>query len=112
MISLTQKAVDAAKKIIEGHADKDKIKGLRVSVSGGGCSGFSYGLKLETRGDDANANDLEFDSGGIKIFTDTKSHFYLDGTEIDYYESIQQSGFVFKNPNASGSCGCGESFSV
>ena len=84
--------------------------GLRVGVKGGGCSGFSYVLDLveEAPGE----MDEELEANGIKIVVDSKSLLYLEGVEIDFKDEVMARGFVFKNPNASSSCGCGNSFSA
>ena len=83
--------------------------GLRVSVQPGGCSGFKYGLLIE----DQNAeDDVVLDQGGFKVFVDPFSAQYISGVVIDYTTSMQGSGFTFKNPNATGGCGCGSSFSA
>jgi len=83
--------------------------GLRVSVQPGGCSGFKYGLLIE----DAPAeDDLIVDQGDYKVFVDPFSAQYINGVVIDYVSSMQGSGFTFKNPNATGGCGCGSSFSA
>jgi iron-sulfur cluster assembly protein len=81
---------------------------LRVGVKGGGCSGFSYMLDLteEAKGD----SDEEMESNGVKILCDMKSYLYLNGTEIDFKDEVMGRGFVFKNPNATSTCGCGSSF--
>ncbi len=82
---------------------------LKVGVKGGGCSGFTYVLDLtENRHD----NDEEFDQHGVKIICDPKSLLYLEGVEIDFKDEIMGRGFVFKNPNATSTCGCGSSFSA
>jgi iron-sulfur cluster assembly protein len=83
--------------------------GLRVSVMPGGCSGFKSGLVIE---DKAADDDLTLELEGIKVFVDPFSAQYLGGTTIDYVSSMQGSGFTFKNPNATGGCGCGSSFSA
>lgn len=82
---------------------------LKVGVKGGGCSGFSYILDLTEK---KNDNDEQFDVNGVRVICDPKSLLYLDGTQIDFKEEIMQRGFVFKNPNASTTCGCGASFSA
>jgi len=82
---------------------------LRVSVSGGGCSGFQYGFGLD---DQKNDDDLIFEKGGIEIITDEMSIGFLKGSELDYVEEMIGSYFAMKNPNASSTCGCGSSFSV
>ena len=83
---------------------------LRVGVKGGGCSGFSYLLDLteEPKGD----ADEELESHGVKILCDMKSYLYLNGVEIDFKDEVMGRGFVFKNPNATSTCGCGSSFSA
>ena len=109
-IMLTEKAAEAIKKIVSEQGLPADETRLRVGVKGGGCSGFSYMLDLteEPRGE----MDEELDSQGLKILVDMKSLLYLGGTEIDYKDDVMASGFVFKNPNATSSCGCGSSFSA
>jgi iron-sulfur cluster assembly protein len=109
-ITLSEGAAKEIKDIIrDQNLPADQTR-LRVGVKGGGCSGFSYLLDLteETRGE----TDEEMESNGIKILIDNKSFLYLDGTEIDFKEDMMQKGFVFKNPNATSTCGCGSSFSA
>ena len=105
MITLTE---SAAKKIKDLLKDSEHVA-LRPGVRGGGCSGFSYTLNLSSG---AEENDRILESNGVEIHIDKKSYLYLMGTEIDYVDGIQQSGFQFVNPNAKRTCGCGESFSV
>ena len=81
--------------------------GVRVEVKGGGCSGFQYVMNLERTG---REGDQIVKVDGVQVFVDEQSMLYLEGTEIDYEESLQGQGFRFKNPNVTGSCGCGESF--
>ena len=107
MLSLTTTAVTKVKEILAQQ--EEPYEGLRVQVVGGGCSGFQYSMAFERQ---ANGGDQVLEMGGLKIFVDTQSLTYLDGTEIDYVEAIQGSGFKFNNPNAKSSCGCGESFTV
>jgi iron-sulfur cluster assembly accessory protein len=95
------KAIRAEEKIEEGF-------GLRLKVMGGGCSGFSYDLFF----DQPQASDQTFESQGVRMVCDQMSLMYLVGTEIDYVESVQGSGFKFTNPNVKSTCGCGSSFSV
>jgi iron-sulfur cluster assembly protein len=83
--------------------------GLRVSVQPGGCSGFKYGLLIE---DQAADDDFVVDMSGFRVFVDPFSAQYLSGVTIDYVSSMQGSGFTFKNPNATGGCGCGSSFNA
>lgn len=82
---------------------------IRVGVEGGGCSGLSYKLEFDT---EIKEGDQVFEDKGIKIVVDKKSFLYLVGTELDYSGGLNGKGFVFNNPNASRTCGCGESFAV
>lgn len=82
--------------------------GLRMAVKGGGCSGLSYSLNFDQK----HEGDNEFDFDGVKVLIDPKSYLYLQGITLDYVDSLQDKGFKFVNPNASKTCGCGESFSV
>jgi iron-sulfur cluster assembly protein len=82
---------------------------IRVGVEGGGCSGLSYKLEFDNQ---MKEGDQVFEDKGIKIVVDRKSFLYLVGTELEYSGGLNGKGFVFKNPNASRTCGCGESFSV
>lgn len=109
-ILLSEKAANEIKKIVKEQGLPDEQTRLRVGVKGGGCSGFSYMLDLteEPKGE----MDEEMDSNGIKILVDMKSYLYLNGTEIDFKDEVMGRGFVFKNPNATSSCGCGSSFSA
>ena len=95
------KAIRAEEKIEEGY-------GLRLKVMGGGCSGFAYDLFF----DQTQEVDQTFESQGVRMLCDQMSLMYLMGTEIDYVESLQGSGFKFSNPNVKSICGCGSSFSV
>jgi iron-sulfur cluster assembly protein len=107
MINVTPKAIQ---KIREAFAKNGVSEGgLRLGVQGGGCSGLSYMFRLETR---EREKDNVYEFEGIKVFIDPKSMLYLDGMTLDYQESLLHSGFVFENPNAKKSCGCGTSFSA
>ena len=108
-ISLTETAAREIKTIIEQQElDAETIR-LRVGVKGGGCSGFSYLLDLtENHGD----QDETFEQHGVRIVCDPKSYLYLNGTNIDFKDEVMGRGFVFNNPNATSSCGCGSSFSA
>ncbi len=107
MITITEKA---AEKVQEISSEEDLGgQGLRLRVVGGGCAGFSYDLYFE---DKPTEMDEEFESRGVKLYVDPLSYQYLDGTEIDYVESIQGAGFKFQNPNVKSTCGCGSSFSA
>lgn len=108
-IELSETAAREIKSIAEQQKlDLSKIY-LRVGVKGGGCSGFSYLLDLTEQ---AGEVDEKFDKNGITVVCDPKSYLYLNGTEIDFKDEIMGRGFVFKNPNATSSCGCGSSFSA
>lgn len=107
MITLTDNAVDAVDRFIQS-ADKD-IGGLRISVSGGGCSGFQYGLSLEEA---AEATDEVLEFGSVKVFVDPESAPILSGVTVDFVDGLEGAGFKFENPNATASCGCGNSFSA
>ncbi|MBL8744888.1 MAG: iron-sulfur cluster insertion protein ErpA [Phycisphaerae bacterium] len=108
-VILTETAAREIKTIIgQQELDAEKVR-LRVGVKGGGCSGFSYLLDLTEA---QKETDEVFDQHGIKLVCDPKSYLYLNGTTIDFKDEIMGRGFVFQNPNASSSCGCGSSFSV
>lgn len=109
-ILLSETAAKEIKSIIQDQGLPSENTFLRVGVKGGGCSGFSYMLDLteEAKGE----MDEEFESHGVKILCDAKSHLYLEGTEIDFRDEVMGRGFVFKNPNATSSCGCGSSFTA
>jgi len=108
-VTLTEKAAKEIASIIEQQElDKDAVR-LRLGVKGGGCSGFSYVLDLtETQKD----TDEMFEQHGIKIICDPKSLLYLSGTTVDFKDELMGRGFVFNNPNANSTCGCGSSFSA
>ena len=108
-INLSDTATREIKSIIEQQElDAETVK-LRVGVKGGGCSGFSYLLDLtETQRD----NDEEFEVEGLRVVCDPKSYLYLNGTSIDFKDEVMGRGFVFNNPNATSTCGCGSSFSA
>ena len=107
MISLTKTAANKVKSIIDKKEQGEYW--LKVGVRGGGCSGFTYFLEIS---DNKNSNDKEIVSNQIKMSIDPKSYLYLMGTEIDFVDSLEASGFKFNNPSAKRTCGCGESFSV
>jgi iron-sulfur cluster assembly accessory protein len=107
-LTLTPAAVGKVQGFIEEHAG-DESTGLRVAVLPGGCSGFQYGLNIEDKPED---DDDVWDQAGVRIFVDPFSAQYLEGVEIDYVTSMMGAGFTFRNPNASGGCGCGSSFAV
>ncbi len=106
-ITLTPKAVNA----VQIALDEEGLAGhgLRVAVVGGGCSGYSYALDFE---DECDEEDVTLEFSGLQVFLDPHSAQLLGTTEIDYVESLQKKGFVFNNPNATRTCGCGSSFSA
>lgn len=108
MITLSETAAKEIKSIITDQGLSSDVTRLRVGVKGGGCSGFSYMLDL-TEEPRAEA-DEEIESNGVKILCDMKSYLYLSGVEIDFKDEVMGRGFVFKNPNATSTCGCGSSF--
>jgi iron-sulfur cluster assembly protein len=104
---LTESAIKHVKSLLDRQNIPDHY--LRIAVAGGGCSGLSYKLGTEAQpgtGDKV----LEFD--GLKVLIDIKSSLYLAGLELDYSDDLMNAGFIFKNPNAKTSCGCGTSFSA
>lgn len=107
MIQLTEKAVGKVQEILDSQ--EPKPAGLRISVVGGGCSGFSYSMAFENA---PGMLDKTYSFAGLKVFVDQASMLYLDGAEVDYVESIEGSGFKFSNPNVKSTCGCGSSFSA
>lgn len=100
----------AARRIVALKA-QEEAKGafLRVAVSGGGCSGFQYGLTFD---EEVNPDDFVFEHGGVRVVVDDVSLDLLNGAEIDFVEDLMGASFHIKNPNAASSCGCGNSFSV
>ena len=107
-ITLSETAAREIKNIIQQQSLPAEATRLRVGVKGGGCSGFSYMLDLTE--EPKAEGDEEMESNGVKILCDTRSYLYLNGTEIDFRDEVMGRGFVFKNPNATSTCGCGSSF--
>ncbi|UCG32895.1 MAG: iron-sulfur cluster assembly accessory protein [Phycisphaerales bacterium] len=107
-IMLTERAAREIRHILESEKMSADTY-VRVGVKGGGCSGFTYTLDLtDTKGE----RDEVFEAHGVNILCDPKSYLYLDGTTVDFRDEIQGRGFVFNNPNATHSCGCGSSFAT
>ena len=106
MIGVSPKAINEVKRLIAEQPRQDI--GLRVGVRGGGCSGLSYSLNFDARHEGDNIFEFE----GVRVFVDPKSLLYLEGMTLDFSDSLEGRGFKFINPNASKTCGCGESFSV
>lgn len=107
-IQITDKAAAQVKKIMEENKIESNF-GLRVGVKGGGCSGLTYQLGFDG---EQKEGDTIIEKNGIKLFIDGKSLFYLTGTVLDFSDGLNGKGFVFNNPNATKTCGCGESFGV
>ena len=102
----------AKKKVVELMTDEGfdaQVDFVRVAVKSGGCSGLSYDLKFDASKDD---DDKVFEDNGVRVIVDKKSFLYLVGTTLEYSGGLNGTGFVFNNPNASRTCGCGESFSL
>jgi iron-sulfur cluster assembly protein len=107
-IQFTPTALEKVRDIMRAHGVREG--GLRVGVQGGGCSGMSYNLALDT---EQRPGDKVIEQDGVKLFVDAKSLLFLNGVTIDWQdEGIMHKGFTFINPNSSGACGCGESFAV
>ena len=106
-LALTDVAVEKIKEVISREGLKEG--GLRVSVVGGGCSGFQYNLSLD---DSPREDDIVIEQNGVKLFVDPISQQYVYGTVIDYMNGLHGAGFKFVNPNATRTCGCGSSFSA
>jgi len=109
-INLTEAAAKEIKTIITQQNLPNEATKLRVGVKGGGCSGFSYTLDLTE--EPAVEEDEQIESQGIQIVCNTRAYQYLNGVEIDFRDEMMGRGFVFKNPNATSTCGCGSSFSA
>ena len=108
-VELSQRAAQEVRTIIAQKKMAAEETYLRVGVKGGGCSGFSYTLDLTEQ---KAENDDVWEVDGIKVICDPKSSIYLEGTSVDFKDEIMGRGFVFKNPNATQTCGCGSSFSA
>ena len=105
IVMITDKATEQIKKIFQ---EQGEDKGLRLAVIGGGCSGLSYKIDFDHKKDNDNVIDL----GEVKVYIDLKSTIYLKGVVLDFKDGLNGKGFVFQNPNAANTCGCGESFAV
>jgi len=106
VISFTEKAADKILSIMKDQEVFDETK-IRVGVKGGGCSGFTYTVDFDSR---KSKFDLEFESFGLSVLVDKKSHLYIKDTEIDWSNDLNDRGLKFNNPSAKGSCGCRTSF--
>ena len=108
-LTLTDRAGEEVRKFLAEEQATAESAGLRVAVLPGGCSGFKYSLSVEP---EPAADDVVISSAGVRLFVDEFSAQYLQGVVIDYKSNFQESGFAFENPNATGGCGCGSSFTV
>ncbi|MGE0886031.1 MAG: HesB/IscA family protein [Blastocatellales bacterium] len=108
LLTLTENAASEVKKFIESE-NVGAEGGLRVRVVPGGCSGFQYGMNIEEA---PQATDEVIEASGLRVFVDMFSAQYLENVQIDYVNSVMGSGFTFNNPNATGGCGCGSSFTA
>jgi iron-sulfur cluster assembly protein len=108
-LTLTDRAADEVRKFMADEKVAAETAGLRVGVLPGGCSGFKYSLNIEDKPLD---DDVVIETAGVRCFVDGFSAQYLNGVQIDFKSNFQESGFAFENPNATGGCGCGTSFTV
>jgi iron-sulfur cluster assembly protein len=108
VVEVTASAAEQIKRLLDREG-KLATHGLRMKVVGGGCSGLQYELNFDSGNQDTDAT---VEAGGIRVFVDEKSALYLAGSTLDFVDSLQESGFKISNPNASSTCGCGESFGV
>jgi len=108
-LQLTDRAAEEVRKFMDAEQVPPETAGLRVSVLPGGCSGFKYSLNIEEKALD---DDLVVEANAVRLFVDGFSAQYLMGVTVDYVSSMQGSGFTFDNPNATGGCGCGTSFTA
>ena len=108
-LNVTETAAVEIKKFMAGEEGLPETAGLRVRVVPGGCSGFQYSLNIE---EESRQGDHVLDVHGVRLFVDMFSAQYLNGVKIDYVTNVMGSGFTFENPNATGGCGCGSSFTA
>ena len=108
-IAMTERAAQEVQKARDANK-LDAAMFLRLGVRGGGCAGFDYTMNFDSNFDEKQ--DQRFDFHGVPVVVDKKSALYLEGTTVDWYESLEKRGFKFDNPNATKTCGCGSSFSV
>jgi iron-sulfur cluster assembly protein len=104
---LTKKAIEKVKETMASQPEAESYRGIRLSVVGGGCSGFQYGMKLQR---EEHQGDQVIQADGFNLYVDQESLPYLTGTEIDYMETVRSADFKFNNPNVKSTCGCGKSF--
>ena len=106
MITISDRGAEKVREFLAGQEGDVGLAGLRVGVRGGGCSGFQYQLAFDAQ----KPGDQVTEKGGVKLLVDPKSFLYLNGAEIDFVDGLMGAGFSLKNPNARGTCGCGQSF--
>lgn len=111
-IKITDKAAAEIKRVMEEQQFPLEEYVLEVGVAGGGCSGFSYKLGFKKESEVNKSAQTEFTFGGVRTSVGNRAMLYLDGTTIDFHDGLDKRGFIFTNPNATGKCGCGSSFSV
>ncbi len=107
MITLTPNAVKAIRRFVRGS--ETPVAGLRILIQGGGCSGFQYGLRLEA---EKQEDDTELDIEGVKLLVDPLSYTLVARVTVDFIDTLTHTGFKFDNPNATSTCGCGQSFNL
>jgi iron-sulfur cluster assembly protein len=107
MITFTPKAVKAIQRFIRGS--ETPVAGLRIMIQGGGCSGFQYGLRLEQ---EMQEDDTQIEIDGVKVLIDPMSYTLVMGVTVDFIDTLTHTGFKFDNPNATSTCGCGQSFTM
>ena len=108
MIHVTEKAAQKIRELLVKQGVSNK-GGLRLGVQGGGCSGLTYAMRLDA---EARERDKVIEENGARVFVDPKSYVYLEEVTLDYEETLMRQGFIFQNPRATHSCGCGTSFTV
>ncbi|MDJ0269450.1 MAG: iron-sulfur cluster insertion protein ErpA [Aigarchaeota archaeon] len=106
-LTVTDRAVEKIRELIKAEGNENLA--LRIYITGGGCSGYRYGMALD---DNIYEDDITVTKDGVKVVVDSFSATFLDGSTIDYVENVMGSGFVIDNPNVASTCGCGHSFSV
>jgi iron-sulfur cluster assembly protein len=107
-INITEKALEHVRAAMQKEGIAPESGGLRLGVQGGGCSGLSYSIRFDTQ---PRERDRIFQYGEVRVFVDPKSFIYLNGMTVEWEETLMRRGFVFQNPNAKKTCGCGSSFS-
>jgi iron-sulfur cluster assembly protein len=107
-INISDKALEHVRTAMAKEGISPEVGGLRLGVQGGGCSGLSYSIRFDTQ---PRERDRIFEFGDVRVFVDPKSFIYLNGMTVEWEETLMHRGFVFQNPNAKKTCGCGSSFS-